>query len=72
MPSRSNVELDGADPNDFDALLLPGGVQSPDRLRMNECAVAFVKASDAAGNQSRQSVMARGPSSMRNWFVASP
>src|SRR5574339_97455 len=29
---------------DYDALLLPGGVFNPDRLRMNERAVQFVKA----------------------------
>src|SRR5206468_3884752 len=30
--------------DDFDALLLPGGVMSPDKLRMDPKAVAFVKA----------------------------
>ena len=29
---------------DYDALLLPGGLFNPDRLRMNEKAVQFVKA----------------------------
>jgi len=33
-----------ADAEDFDALVLPGGVMSPDALRMNPAAVAFVKA----------------------------
>ena len=33
-----------AHPEDYDALLLPGGVFNPDRLRMNERAVQFVKA----------------------------
>ena len=37
-------QLDGAEPANFDALLLPGGVMNPDRLRMNPKAVAFVKA----------------------------
>jgi len=37
-------KLDGAEPNNFDALLLPGGVMNPDHLRMNPKAVAFVKA----------------------------
>jgi deglycase len=36
--------LDFAKPADFDALLLPGGVMSPDKLRMNAAAVQFVKA----------------------------
>jgi protease I len=33
-----------AHPDDYDALLLPGGVFNPDRLRVNEKAVQFVKA----------------------------
>ena len=33
-----------ADAADFDALVLPGGVANPDALRMDEDAVAFVKA----------------------------
>jgi deglycase len=38
-----DVSLDGADPSTFEALLLPGGVMSPDKLRMNPKAVQFVK-----------------------------
>ncbi len=38
-----DLPLDEADPDDFDALLLPGGVMNPDRLRMNTAAVAFVR-----------------------------
>jgi protease I len=34
--------LDQANPADYHALLLPGGVMNPDKLRMNEKAVAFV------------------------------
>jgi deglycase len=41
--------LEAASPDDYDALLLPGGVMSPDRLRMNQEAVAFVKAFVDAG-----------------------
>jgi protease I len=36
--------LDQAKADDFDALLLPGGVINPDKLRMEPKAVAFVKA----------------------------
>jgi protease I len=36
--------LDQADPDDFDALLLPGGVINPDKLRIEPQAVEFVKA----------------------------
>ena len=32
-----------ADPADYDALVLPGGVANPDNLRMDEDAVEFVK-----------------------------
>src|SRR5947207_6504690 len=35
--------LDQAKPGDYDALLLPGGVMNPDRLRMDPKAVQFVK-----------------------------
>src|SRR5262245_49064229 len=38
-----DVPLDSADPAEFDALLLPGGVMNPDKLRMNPKAVEFVK-----------------------------
>jgi protease I len=44
-----NVPLEAADANDFDALLLPGGVMNPDKLRRNEQALQFVKAFFAAG-----------------------
>lgn len=35
--------LDEANAEDFDALLLPGGLMNPDRLRMDEKAVAFTR-----------------------------
>lgn len=38
-----DCQLDQAQPADYDALLLPGGVANPDRLRINPKAVAFVK-----------------------------
>src|ERR1043165_3923633 len=44
-----DVPLAEADVNDFDALLLPGGVANPDQLRMNPEAVRFVKAFFDAG-----------------------
>jgi protease I len=36
--------LDQAQADDYDALLLPGGVMNPDRLRTNPAAVQFAKA----------------------------
>jgi len=41
--------LSQASADDFDALLLPGGVMNPDRLRMDKQAVQFVKAFFHAG-----------------------
>ena len=38
-----DVELDAANPNNYDALVLPGGVANPDQLRMLPKAVQFVK-----------------------------
>jgi protease I len=44
-----DVPLAQADANDYDALLLPGGVANPDQLRMQPAAVQFVKAFFDAG-----------------------
>jgi protease I len=44
-----DVALDAANADEFDALLLPGGVMNPDTLRMLPKAVAFVKAFCDAG-----------------------
>lgn len=44
-----DVLLEHANPDDFDALLLPGGVANPDRLRIMPKAVAFVKSILEAG-----------------------
>lgn len=38
-----DVPLARANPKDYDALLLPGGVMNPDKLRANEKAVQFVR-----------------------------
>lgn len=37
-------ELGSVSPDDYDALVLPGGVLNPDKLRQNKEAVAFVSA----------------------------
>jgi len=44
-----DVELSSARAEDYDGLLLPGGVLNPDKLRMNEAAVSFVRAFVEAG-----------------------
>jgi protease I len=41
--------LENANPNDYDALVLPGGVINPDHLRMDPKAVNFVKQFVATG-----------------------
>ena len=40
---RVDQTLDSARAENYDALLLPGGVMNPDKLRMNPAAVAFVR-----------------------------
>jgi len=42
-------ELESAKPDEYDALLLPGGVMNPDHLRTNPAAVQFVKEFATAG-----------------------
>jgi protease I len=46
---KVDKELAEANPNDFDALVLPGGVINPDRLRMEPKAVNFVRQFVATG-----------------------
>lgn len=38
-----DTPLADADPGDYDALVLPGGVMNPDRLRMDDKAIRFVR-----------------------------
>ncbi len=46
---KVDLSLDDARAEDFDALVLPGGVMNPDRLRQDQKAVQFVKSFFAAG-----------------------
>lgn len=39
-----DVPLESANPREYDALILPGGVMNPDKLRTNGTAVQFVRA----------------------------
>ena len=43
------TSLDEADPDDFDALHLPGGVMNPDNMRRNETVQRFVRSFFEAG-----------------------
>jgi deglycase len=54
-----DIALDRAQPDDFDALLLPGGVMNPDALRVQAKAVAFVQAFFEAGKP--VAVICHGP-----------
>ena len=54
-----DVPLTRAQPDNYDALLLPGGVMNPDSLRMQPKAVAFVKAFFDAGKP--VAVICHGP-----------
>jgi protease I len=38
-----DLTLDNANPNDFDALLIPGGLMNPDTLRANDDALEFAR-----------------------------
>jgi protease I len=46
---RVDLPLDRASADDFDSLLLPGGVMNPDRLRIDKPAVDFVRKFFEAG-----------------------
>ncbi|WP_108244307.1 type 1 glutamine amidotransferase domain-containing protein [Muricauda brasiliensis] len=38
-----DITISNANPEDYDSLVLPGGVINPDTLRINEDAIAFIK-----------------------------
>jgi protease I len=56
---KVDVPLEQANPADFDALQLPGGVANPDQLRTNPEAVRFVRAFFDAGKP--VAVICHGP-----------
>lgn len=49
QPIEVTLTLKEADPEDFDALVIPGGLYNPDTLRSTPAAVEFVKAFAQAG-----------------------
>lgn len=55
----TTIHLDLTSPDAFDALLLPGGVMNPDRLRIQARAVGFVRAFFDAGKP--VAVICHGP-----------
>lgn len=40
---KVDLSLEDAEAAEFDALMLPGGVMNPDKLRMNEKAIEFIR-----------------------------
>src|SRR5689334_1521886 len=54
-----DVHINDARSEDFDALVLPGGVLNPDKLRMNPKAVAFAK--DFFGEGKPVAAICHGP-----------
>ena len=46
---RPDLTVEDARAEDYDALILPGGVRNPDQLRTNKAAIALIKAFANAG-----------------------
>lgn len=46
---RPDLTIDEADAEDFDALILPGGVRNPDQLRLHSSVIELIKAFDHQG-----------------------
>jgi protease I len=61
-------QVEGARSEDYDALLLPGGVMNPDKLRINEDVLNFVRGFFEAGKP--VAVICHGPWTLINAGVA--
>src|SRR6476660_9102767 len=46
---RPDITMDGASADDFDALVLPGGVRNPDHLRLHDNVIELIKDFDRQG-----------------------
>jgi len=46
---RPDLTIEEVNPNEFDALILPGGVRNPDQLRMHGNVIELIKAFDRQG-----------------------
>ncbi|HEU5481669.1 MAG TPA: type 1 glutamine amidotransferase domain-containing protein [Sphingomicrobium sp.] len=46
---RPDMTIQDAQVDDFDALILPGGVRNPDALRTNDAAITLIRGFDRAG-----------------------
>ena len=54
VPARATMATDKLQAADFDGVLLPGGFESPDRLRIRKEVLQFVRDMHAAGKLGRQ------------------
>ncbi len=61
-----NTRLEDASPEDYDALVLPGGVINPDALRKNDVAVNFVRGFFQEGKQKPVAAICHGPQTLIN------
>ena len=56
---RPDLTIDQADPDDFDALILPGGVRNPDQLRIHGNVIELIR--DFAGDGKPVGAICHGP-----------
>ena len=56
---RPDLTIDEVNPDDFDALILPGGVRNPDQLRMHANVIALIR--DFDGGQKPIAAICHGP-----------
>ena len=56
---RPDLTVDQANPDDFDALILPGGVRNPDALRTHPTVIELIK--DFAGQGKPVAAICHGP-----------
>ena len=63
-PVQVDHTVDEVSPDDYDALLVPGGVGNPDQLRGDENAVSFVRGFHEAGKP--MAVICHGPQLLIN------
>ena len=59
MAVKVDRTIEEVSPDDFDALMIPGGVGNPDQLRGNENVVSFVREFNASGKP--MAVICHGP-----------
>src|SRR5205814_10296757 len=61
--------IDQANPDDYEALVLPGGVANPDKLRMDRARWPSSRRSSRPASRSGRSATGRGCWSRRTWYA---